>query len=97
MIFQHFQVKPWILIDEYDAPIHAGYLGGSSYYAHIIEWMRDFLGNALKDNPYLNRAIVTGILRIAKESLFSGVLVLGVDLPFKYIYHISTIKLFFDF
>lgn len=70
-LYRHYKVKPWLLIDEYDTPIQAGYLHG--YYPPIMEFMRGLLGAALKGNPYLHRAVVTGILRIAKEDLFSGV------------------------
>jgi len=70
-LFRHFKVKPWLLVDEYDSPIIAGFLHG--YYDQIITLMRGWLGNALKTNDDLERAVITGILRIAKESLFSGV------------------------
>ena len=70
LLFKHHGVKPWLLIDEYDTPIQSGYLGG--YYQEIVELMRGIFGVALKTNPYLNRAVITGVLRIAKESLFSG-------------------------
>jgi len=59
-----------ILIDEYDAPIHAGYL--NNYYSQVIEFMRNFLSAGLKDNSNLAFGVLTGILRIAKESIFSG-------------------------
>jgi hypothetical protein len=60
-----------ILIDEYDAPVHAGFTYG--YYDEIIDFMRSFLGGGLKDTDrYLEKGIVTGIMRIAKESIFSG-------------------------
>jgi hypothetical protein len=60
-----------ILIDEYDAPIHAGFLYG--YYEEIINFVRNFLGGGLKDTgQYLEKGVVTGIMRIAKESIFSG-------------------------
>lgn len=59
-----------ILIDEYDTPIQDGYFYG--YYDKIVAFMRGFLGSALKDNPFLRKGILTGILRIAQESLFSG-------------------------
>ena len=68
-LFEHHGVKPWILIDEYDTPIQAGYL--NNYYPDIIEFMRGLFGSALKGNANMHRAIVTGILRIAKEDLFS--------------------------
>uniref|UniRef100_UPI003D131B10 AAA family ATPase n=1 Tax=Haliangium sp. TaxID=2663208 RepID=UPI003D131B10 len=59
-----------ILIDEYDAPIHAAYLKG--FAAEVLAFFRAFLGGGLKGNPHLNRAVLTGILRIARESIFSG-------------------------
>lgn len=70
-LYVHHDVKPWLLIDEYDTPIQAAYAEG--YYDEMIKFMRGLLGSALKNNPYLNKAVITGILRIAKESLFSGV------------------------
>jgi Predicted AAA-ATPase/PD-(D/E)XK nuclease superfamily len=69
-LYKHTGVQPWILIDEYDTPIQTGYLNG--YYLEIIGLMRSLLGLALKDNPSLEKSVVTGILRISKESLFSG-------------------------
>jgi hypothetical protein len=58
------------LIDEYDVPIQSGYL--NNYYDSIIEFMRNFLSGALKDNEHLEKAVMTGILMVAKESIFSG-------------------------
>ncbi len=69
-LHKHHGVKAWILIDEYDTPIQASYLHG--YYDKMIETMRGLFGNALKTNRFLDRAFITGILRISKESLFSG-------------------------
>ncbi len=69
-LYQHHGVKSWILIDEYDTPIQSAYLHG--YYEEMIGLMRGMFGEALKTNPYLERAVITGILRVAKESLFSG-------------------------
>jgi len=59
-----------ILIDEYDSPIHEGYVKG--YYQEIISFMRIFLGAGLKGNEALKMGVLTGILRVAKESIFSG-------------------------
>ena len=70
-LYQHHGVKPWLLIDEYDTPIQSAYVHG--YYEPMISLMRTMFGAALKTNPYLERAVITGILRVAKESLFSGV------------------------
>ena len=67
---QYHEVKPIVLIDEYDAPVHSGYEHG--YYDKIIDFIRSFLGAGLKDNIALNFCVITGILRIAKESIFSG-------------------------
>ena len=71
VLHQHHGVKPWLLIDEYDTPIQASYVQG--HYDPMIELMRGLFGSALKTNPHLERAVMTGILRVAKESLFSGV------------------------
>jgi hypothetical protein len=60
-----------ILIDEYDTPVHAGFNHG--YYDEIINFIRNFLCGGLKDtDQYLEKSIITGIMRIAKESIFSG-------------------------
>ncbi len=69
ILFKHYGIKPWLLIDEYDTPIQAGYLKG--YYNKIVGLMRGMFGAALKTNPSLDRAVITGILRVSKESLFS--------------------------
>ncbi|MGB0929401.1 MAG: AAA family ATPase, partial [Chitinophagales bacterium] len=68
-LYQHHQEQVIVLVDEYDSPIIAGYRNG--YYREIITFMRGFLGGVFKTNPYLYKGVVTGILRIAKESLFS--------------------------
>lgn len=66
----HHKINPIVLIDEYDTPIQQGKLYG--YYDDVIGFIRNLFGSALKDNPYLFKAVLTGILRISKESLFSG-------------------------
>ena len=58
-----------VLIDEYDAPLHAAWLKG--YYEPAIQFFRAALGSLLKDNPAVHRSVITGILRVARESLFS--------------------------
>ncbi len=70
-LFLHHQKHVLLLIDEYDTPIHAAYVHG--YYEEMINLMRGLLGAGLKDNPYLYKGVVTGILRVSRESLFSGV------------------------
>ena len=67
---RYHKQKVVILIDEYDTPIHAGYI--YKYYDQIIAFMRTFLSGGLKDNINLDFSIITGILRVAKESIFSG-------------------------
>lgn len=59
-----------ILIDEYDTPIHSAWIGG--YYEKMAEFFRSFFGAGLKDNPSLNKAVLTGILQVAKEGMFSS-------------------------
>lgn len=66
----HHGVSPILLIDEYDTLLQAGFEYG--YYDTIITFMRSWLSGALKDNSNLNFAVLTGILRVAKESIFSG-------------------------
>jgi hypothetical protein len=61
--------KVIILIDEYDTPIHEAYLHG--YYEKATAFLRILLGNALKGNEYLQKGVLTGILRVSKESMFS--------------------------
>lgn len=67
----HHKKKVIILIDEYDTPIHEAHHFG--YTKTMLDFMRSLLGEALKGNLSLRFGIVTGILRIAKESLFSGI------------------------
>jgi len=62
--------RPIVLIDEYDAAIHGGYING--YYDRIIGFFRSSLAMALKNNPHLERAVPTGILRGSKKNIFSG-------------------------
>ena len=68
-LFKHYDRKIIILIDEYDNPIIDGYRQG--YYSEIIDFMQTFLGEAFKGNSYLEKGLITGILRVAKESIFS--------------------------
>ncbi|MEM7402395.1 MAG: AAA family ATPase [Myxococcota bacterium] len=96
----HYKQAPWLLLDEYDSPIHTAYVHtdkavikrphdpklqdgwrrrlSASYYGKMVNFMRRLLGEALKDNDdYLHKAVITGILRVAKENIFSGVNNLG--------------------
>lgn len=70
MLKQHYQKPVVLLLDEYDVPVQQAWEQG--YYAEAIAFMRNFLSLALKTNPSLDFALLTGVLRIAKESIFSG-------------------------
>jgi hypothetical protein len=70
LLAKHHGEKVVILLDEYDSPIHAGYT--NRYYDDVIAFFRDFLSGGLKDNADLFKGVLTGILRVARESLFSG-------------------------
>lgn len=70
MLFKHYGKAPIIIIDEYDTPIQEGYT--EDFYDEIIRFMRNFFSGAFKDNKNLSYGFLTGILRIAQESIFSG-------------------------
>jgi hypothetical protein len=69
-LHHHYGEKVIILIDEYDSPIHAGYL--NDYTEKVLDFFRSFFGAGLKGNQHLYKAVLTGILRVARESIFSG-------------------------
>ena len=69
-LYNYHGEKVIVLIDEYDTPIQHSYF--SRIYDETIGFMRNFLSNTLKDNIYLEKAMLTGILRVARESIFSG-------------------------
>ena len=81
---KHYGRKVILLIDEYDVPIQEGYIRG--YYNDMIVLIRNLLTSALKDNSYVEKSLITGILRVAKESIFSGLNNLQVNtiLGFKF-------------
>ena len=68
---QYYQKKVIVLIDEYDVPIINAW--NKNYYDDCIEFMRNFFGSCFKTNRSLDFAVLTGIMRISKESIFSGV------------------------
>lgn len=70
MLHEHHGVAPIIIIDEYDTPIQQGHIKG--FYDEVISFMRNLFSGGLKDNKHLTYGFLTGILRIAKESIFSG-------------------------
>jgi len=67
---RHHQQQVILLIDEYDTPIQTGYVNG--YYKDAVGFMRNLLSGGLKDNSHLEKGVLTGIMRVAKESIFSG-------------------------
>ena len=69
-MYKHYNEKIIVLIDEYDVPLQEAFIRG--YYEEALVLVRNILTAALKDNVYLEKALVTGILRVAKESIFSG-------------------------
>nr|WP_297767326.1 AAA family ATPase [uncultured Butyrivibrio sp.] len=77
MLYKHYEINPVIIIDEYDTPIQEGY--SKNFYDEIIGFMRIFFSGAFKDNKYLSYGFLTGILRIAQESIFSGMNNLSVN------------------
>ncbi|HWN70028.1 MAG TPA: AAA family ATPase, partial [Haliangium sp.] len=70
ILHRHHGERAVLLVDEYDTPIHAGYAHG--YYDQAIELFRNLLSGGFKDNAHLQKGVLTGILRVAKESIFSG-------------------------
>lgn len=70
MLHEHHDKAPIIIIDEYDIPIQQGHMRG--YYDQVILFMRNLFSGGLKDNKHLSYGFLTGILRVAKESVFSG-------------------------
>ncbi len=70
MLHKHYGIAPIIIIDEYDIPIQQGYM--KNYYDKVILFMRNLFSGGLKDNKHLSYGFLTGILRVAKESIFSG-------------------------
>ena len=69
-LYEYYGKKVIVLIDEYDQPIINSYING--YYNETIDFFKSFYGSVLKDNEYLERSVITGILRVAKENIFSG-------------------------
>src|SRR6056297_2264728 len=69
-LYRAYQKPVMLIIDEYDVPIQSGWSYG--YYEDVIDFMRGLLSGALKDNSFLFKGVLTGIYRVAKESIFSG-------------------------
>lgn len=70
VLHEYHGTAPFIIIDEYDTPIQQGYVKG--FYDDVVGFMRNLFSGGLKDNQHLSYGFLTGILRVAKESIFSG-------------------------
>lgn len=70
LLHKHYNKECVIIVDEYDTPIQQGHL--CDFCNEIVDFMRNFFSGGLKDNPHLAFGFLTGILRVAKESIFSG-------------------------
>src|SRR6056297_512352 len=69
-LYRAYKKPVMLIIDEYDVPIQSGWSNG--YYEDVIDFMQGLLSGALKDNSFLFKGVLTGIYRVAKESIFSG-------------------------
>ena len=69
MMYKYYGMRVLVLIDEYDVPIEHSFV--KNYYDNTISLIKDVFGSALKDNNYLDFSVMTGVLRVSKESLFS--------------------------
>jgi hypothetical protein len=69
LLYKHHGKKAYILIDEYDVPLHKAY---DSYLDDMTSFMKNMLSAALKSNKYLKKGVMTGVLRISKDSMLSG-------------------------
>lgn len=65
----YYEREVIVLIDEYDTPVHEAYENG--FYKEIVDFLRTFLGEGLKDNTHVKKAVITGILRVTRENIFS--------------------------
>ena len=70
LLYKHYGQKVVILIDEYDVPLDKAFQNG--YYKEMVSLIRGLFGQALKTNEFLQFAVLTGCLRVSKESIFTG-------------------------
>ena len=68
MVNEYYQMAPILLIDEYDQPIMSSYEGG--FHEEVGNFFSNLYGAAMKGNPFLGQALLTGVQRVAKESIF---------------------------
>ena len=69
LLCNYYNKPVMLFIDEYDVPIQTAYV--EKYYEQAIKFLKSFYGNTFKDNPYLEKTVLTGVSRVAKESIFS--------------------------
>ena len=79
-LYQHYGKKAIVLIDEYDVPLAKASVRG--YYNQMVDVIRGMLGSVLKTNTYLKKAVLTGCLRVSKESIFTGLNNISVNTVF---------------
>ena len=72
MLEKHHGIKPLLLIDEYDVPLQESWYAENKYYGRMVAFIKNMLSAALKTNPSLYKGILTGVTRVSKESIFSG-------------------------
>ena len=72
MLEKHYGIKPLLLIDEYDVPLQHAWLADNSYFKEMAAFIKKLFSAALKTNSSLYKGILTGITRVSKESVFSG-------------------------
>ena len=70
IMYRHYQKPVMLFLDEYDVPLQSAYVEG--FYNEAVKFFKIFYGTTFKDNPYLEKTVITGVSRIAKESIFSG-------------------------
>ena len=70
LMFSYYNKPVMLFIDEYDVLLQTAYTEG--YYEEAIKFLRTFYVTTFKDNPYLKKTVLTGVSRVAKESIFSG-------------------------
>lgn len=75
-LYRHYGKKVIILLDEYDTPLQEAWVYG--YWKEMVELIRGLFNSTFKTNPYLERAVMTGITRVSKESIFSDLNLLTV-------------------
>ena len=69
LLYKEFNKTVYLIIDEYDVPLQSAYVEG--YYEEAVKFLRSFYGVTFKDNAYLEKTVLTGVSRVAKESIFS--------------------------